>query len=223
MFLSLCINLFLSALELTSVSTAALPTIARALDSTEFVWIDSAYAMVPTALTLERRCSRGIRSTACFIGLYRTMMISGRTVQGSSGPGFVGRSYFLCVSLRHNLEYREPCHLETLLVSVFNFHQIRMSPIDAIAVIIVLASMRLPTPSGIFYQKLKQIVAIFWLSSEQPHARLVLSGVQTPWASARIIAPLVVGFCAFVTFVFYKAKYARQPIVPLYCSPIERV
>ena len=43
-----CISLFLSALELTSVSTA-LPTIVNDLRSPNFIWVGSAYAIASSA------------------------------------------------------------------------------------------------------------------------------------------------------------------------------
>ncbi|KAN0082552.1 Major facilitator superfamily domain containing protein [Tylopilus felleus] len=47
-FASLCICLCLTALELSSVSTA-LPTIANALHASQFTWVGSAYALAGTA------------------------------------------------------------------------------------------------------------------------------------------------------------------------------
>ncbi|KAF8549157.1 hypothetical protein OG21DRAFT_1488769 [Imleria badia] len=47
-FASMCTCLFLSALELSSISTA-LPTIAHELRATQFVWVGSAYALSSTA------------------------------------------------------------------------------------------------------------------------------------------------------------------------------
>ena len=47
-FLSICIALFLSALELTAVSTA-LPVIVNELQGDEFVWVGAAYSLASTA------------------------------------------------------------------------------------------------------------------------------------------------------------------------------
>lgn len=47
-FLSLCFSLFLSALELTAVSTA-LPVIVNDLHGGEFAWIGTAYSLASTA------------------------------------------------------------------------------------------------------------------------------------------------------------------------------
>ncbi|KIJ65390.1 hypothetical protein HYDPIDRAFT_110438 [Hydnomerulius pinastri MD-312] len=101
-FVSMCICLFLSALELSSVSTA-LPTIANALQASQFVWVGSAYAMSSTAFlpmsgglaqSFGRRpavlisiglfaIGSGISGGASSMG----MLIAGRTIQGLGGGG----------------------------------------------------------------------------------------------------------------------------------------
>lgn len=47
-FLSICLALFLSALELTAVSTA-LPVIVNELEGDNFVWVGAAYSLASTA------------------------------------------------------------------------------------------------------------------------------------------------------------------------------
>ena len=48
-FLSICVALFLSALELTAVSTA-LPAIVHDLRGGDFVWVGAAYGLASTAM-----------------------------------------------------------------------------------------------------------------------------------------------------------------------------
>lgn len=48
-FISLCVSLFLSALEFTGLSTALL-TIINDLHGDNFVWVGSGYALASTAL-----------------------------------------------------------------------------------------------------------------------------------------------------------------------------
>ncbi|EKM52338.1 uncharacterized protein PHACADRAFT_126077 [Phanerochaete carnosa HHB-10118-sp] len=103
-FLAICVSVFLSALEFTSVSTA-LPTIAHDLDGTDFVWVASAYALASTALLPatggmaqvfgRRPCM--LLSLALFAlgsalcGAAKTMnwLIAARTVQGAGGGSII--------------------------------------------------------------------------------------------------------------------------------------
>lgn len=101
-FASMCICLFLSALELSSISTA-LPTIAHELRATQFVWVGSAYALSSTAfLPMSGGLAQafGRRPTTLItIGLFALgsgicggatsmkMLIAGRTIQGLGGGG----------------------------------------------------------------------------------------------------------------------------------------
>ena len=101
-FASLCICLSLSALELSSVSTA-LPTIANALHASQFTWVGTAYALASTAfLPMSGGLAQVFgRPPAILlaIGLFAlgsgicggassiNMLIAGRVVQGLGGGG----------------------------------------------------------------------------------------------------------------------------------------
>ncbi|KAH0836447.1 MFS general substrate transporter [Lanmaoa asiatica] len=101
-FGTMCICLFMSALELFSVSTA-LPTIVNALHTSQFTWVGSAYALASTAFlpmsgglaqTFGRRptillsiCLFAIGSTVCGCANDMTILIAGRTMQGLGGGG----------------------------------------------------------------------------------------------------------------------------------------
>ena len=101
-FVSMCICLSLSALELASVSTA-LPTIANALEASQFTWVGSAYALSSTAFlpmsgglaqTFGRRPAIiitivlfALGSGICGGADSMNMLIAGRTVQGLGGGG----------------------------------------------------------------------------------------------------------------------------------------
>ena len=101
-FASMCTCLSLSALELSSVSTA-LPTIANALHASQFTWVGSAYALASTALlpmsgglaqTFGRRPAIlltiglfALGSGICGAAHSMNMLIAGRAIQGFGGGG----------------------------------------------------------------------------------------------------------------------------------------
>lgn len=101
-FVSICVALFLSALELTAVSTA-LPTIAHELHANDFVWVGSAYALSSTAFQpmsgglaqifgrrpalLSCLALFALGSGICGGASSMPMLIGGRTVQGLGGGG----------------------------------------------------------------------------------------------------------------------------------------
>lgn len=112
--LSVCITLWLYALELTAVSTA-LPTIANALHADQFVWVGSAYALASTAfLPLSGGLAEVFgRKPAALLSLLlfsagsaiggaaknMNMLIAGRTVQGLGGGGILGIGYIILADL----------------------------------------------------------------------------------------------------------------------------
>ncbi|KAJ7484972.1 MFS general substrate transporter [Mycena galericulata] len=101
-FASICISLFVSALELTTVSTA-LPTIAGDLRVTQFVWVGTAYSLASTAFLplsgglaeiFGRRHAMllsillfTLGSALCGAARDQSVLIGGRVVQGLGGGG----------------------------------------------------------------------------------------------------------------------------------------
>ena len=101
-FVSMCICLSLSALELSSLS-AALPTIANDLQASQFTWIGSAYALASTAFLpmsggLAQAFSRrpailitiglfALGSGICGGANSMNVLIVGRAIQGFGGGG----------------------------------------------------------------------------------------------------------------------------------------
>lgn len=101
-FLSICVALFLSALELTAVSTA-LPTIAHTFHADDYSWVGSAYTLSSTAFLpmsggiaqiFGRRPALllflamfALGSGLCGGANSMSMLIAGRAVQGIGGGG----------------------------------------------------------------------------------------------------------------------------------------
>ncbi|SCV68369.1 BQ2448_490 [Microbotryum intermedium] len=113
-YLALCMSSFLSALDLTAVSTA-LPSMAAEFQSSEFSWVGSAYALTSTALipwTGNLASIFGRRSTllgslvlfavgSALVGSARsmTMVIAGRSIQGVGGGGILTMTEIVVVDL----------------------------------------------------------------------------------------------------------------------------
>jgi len=103
-FAALCFSLFVSAFELPAVSTA-LPTIARDLKASTFVWVGSAYALASTAClpmtgglaqTFGRRWTTlgsiiifATGSAICGAAQSMNMLIAARSIQGFGSGGIV--------------------------------------------------------------------------------------------------------------------------------------
>ncbi|KAJ3552285.1 hypothetical protein NM688_g4228 [Phlebia brevispora] len=103
-FLAICVSMFMSALEFTSVGTA-LPTIIHDLQGQDFVWIGSAYALASTALLpasggmaeiFGRRITMlislalfALGSALCGSAKNMNWLIAARTIQGAGGGGIL--------------------------------------------------------------------------------------------------------------------------------------
>ncbi|KIO20425.1 hypothetical protein M407DRAFT_29949, partial [Tulasnella calospora MUT 4182] len=106
-FVALMVTSFLSAIDLTSVSTA-LPTIVEDLNGTDFAWVGSAFALGSTAILLligglsqifgRRPITIGsillfaLGSGICGGATNMAMLIAGRTIQGMGGGGILATS-----------------------------------------------------------------------------------------------------------------------------------
>ncbi|KIO20594.1 hypothetical protein M407DRAFT_29799 [Tulasnella calospora MUT 4182] len=100
-FIALMVTMFLSAVDLTSVSTA-LPTIVKDLGGTDFAWVGSAFALGSTAIlpgfaqifgrrpiVLGSILFFGLGSGLCGGARNMDMLIAGRTIQGIGGGGIL--------------------------------------------------------------------------------------------------------------------------------------
>ncbi|KIJ59634.1 hypothetical protein HYDPIDRAFT_100308 [Hydnomerulius pinastri MD-312] len=250
-FISLCTCLILSALELSSVSTA-LPTIANALHASQFVWVGSAYAMASTsflpmsgglAQSFGRRPTMllsialfALGSGICGGATSMNMLIAGRAVQGLGGGGIQSVSGIILadlVSLQERGLYAGLFGLTwSLAVSIgpvvggslasqgqWRWLFYLNLPICAIAALLVLILLDLPTPKGSFRDK---FVSLDWAgnilvvgSSISCTLALTWGGVTAPWNSVRVLAPLIIGLVGLVAFFIYEATVPKNPLVPI--------
>ncbi|KAF8520865.1 MFS general substrate transporter [Hysterangium stoloniferum] len=105
--LTICLGAFLSALEVSVISTA-LPTIVASLESSDFIWVGSAYALSSSAILpmtggiaeiFGRKSALassigffGVGSVVCGAAQSMSMLIAGRTIQGIGGGGLISLS-----------------------------------------------------------------------------------------------------------------------------------
>lgn len=113
-FVCITISMFLSALELSAVSTA-LPSIVHALQGDQFVWIGSAYTLCSTAFVplsggfaqvFGRRIVMfssilifAIGSALCGAAPSMNFLIAGRAVQGLGGGGIASMTHIILSDL----------------------------------------------------------------------------------------------------------------------------
>jgi predicted MFS family arabinose efflux permease len=91
-------------------------------------------------------------------------------------------------------------------------------PISCVTAGLVLLFLNLRTPSGSLGEKLQKIDwignALVVASTTSTMIGLTWGGVQAPWASARILVPLITGIVGLIAFLVYEAKIPQNPLVP---------
>ncbi|KAG8219166.1 hypothetical protein J3R82DRAFT_4936 [Butyriboletus roseoflavus] len=215
----MCLCLFISALELFSVSTA-LPTIANALHTTQFTWIGSAYALSATAFlpmsgnlaqTFGRRPAMLITlglfalcSGICGGAKIMTMFIVGRSIQGLGGGGIQSLTGIILadiVTLQERGVYaglyglQLPREVYTHGLDVGSNAMLMMN----------LISLTTSNDRGNFLVTSATVaytIGFLW------------GGVTATWTSAKVLAPVMVGLVGFIAFIAYEATIATHPIVP---------
>ncbi|GAA6026165.1 hypothetical protein JCM11491_006596 [Sporobolomyces phaffii] len=247
-FLSICCSIFLSALDLTSVSTA-LPSIAADFETEDYSWIASSYTLASTALIpwmggfayIFGRRPVMVASILVFaLGSALTgaaqnvpMIIAGRTIQGAGGGGIQTLCAILVVDLVPIAERGPYFGLMAAVWSgasaigppvgggLASAGQWRWLfylnlPICAVATVLVLAFLRVKTPETTWREKLAQMDwynLLFVASATSMIIGLTWGGVQYPWASFRVLVPLILGLAGIVLFV-YLERFAKHPTIP---------
>lgn len=49
------------------------------------------------------------------------------------------------------------------------------------------------------------------------------SGISSSWTSARVIAPMIVGVFVFAGFIFWEAKFAKEPSLPMHLFKLPNI
>ncbi|THH00030.1 hypothetical protein EW026_g2414 [Hermanssonia centrifuga] len=250
-FVSIVVSIFLSALDLTAVSTA-LPTITADLNGGDkFTWVGSAYALASTAVlplsgALANIFGRkpvmmgsilffAVGSALAGAAQNMNMLIAARTVQGIGG----GAIFFLAITITSDLVPLAERGLYQGIISLtwslasgvgppiggslaekasWRWLFYLNLPVTAIALILVWLFLKVRTPEGSITAKLARVD---WLGnfiviagSTLAIVGLTFGGIQFPWVSAQVLAPLIVGLALIGVFLLYEGKIPREPAIP---------
>ncbi|TFY76572.1 hypothetical protein EWM64_g7440 [Hericium alpestre] len=170
-------SIFLSALDLTAVSTA-LPTITKKLNGgSDFSWVGSAYALASTAvLPLSGKL-------ADVFG--RKPVILASIVFFAIGSALAGAAQNM-----------------NMLIAA----RILNLPLTAIAFTLVTLFLRVRTPEGSIREKLARVDWIGNLTviagTTVAIVGLTWAGIQHPWDSAAVLAPSIIGLALIAGFLF---------------------
>ncbi|KAJ6515486.1 iron permease [Mycena sanguinolenta] len=272
-FAAIMVSTFLSALDLTAISTA-LPTISNALNDTQgdYIWVGSAYALSSTALipmsgsladafgrlisslqpiinselSIARRrpvlliCIAFFAVGSALAGAAQNMnmLIAARGIPGIGGGGILNLSEILVADLVPLAErglYQGLIGLIWSLAScigppiggalankghtAWRWLFFLNLPFTAIAFVLVFAFLSVRQPEGSVRSKLVQVDwtgnAIVIVGAGLAIIGMTWGGIRYPWGSAKVLAPLIIGFALLFVFGVYEAKVAKRPTIPL--------
>ncbi|KAG8914322.1 hypothetical protein FRC00_014482 [Tulasnella sp. 408] len=213
-FIALMVTSFLSAIDLTSVSTA-LPTIVEDLDGTDFAWVGSAFALGSTAilplvgeaasdsiiLPLMLKCFAIPGGLAQIFG--RRPIVIGSILFFALGSGLCGgaSSMAMLIAGRAIQGIGGGGILATAEIVVADMVPLRQrgAYMGAFGAIWAIASaIGPPVGAGTTLN----VIALTW------------AGAKHPWSSYQVLLPLVLGLVLIAGFFVYEAKVAVEPVVP---------
>lgn len=98
------------------------------------------------------------------------------------------------------------------------FNQFCSLPIGAVALIVLVLFLRLPTPQGKLTEKLKRVDyagTVLVLAFATLFLLALNFGGQTfPWKSAAVIVPLVLSFLLVILLAYAEKNFAKEPLMP---------
>ncbi|KAJ7622744.1 major facilitator superfamily domain-containing protein [Mycena polygramma] len=233
-FASICISLFVSALELTTVSTP-LPVIAADLRVTEFVWVapqifGRQHAMLLSIILFA------LGSALCGAATNQYVLIGGRAVQGLCGGGIRSLAVIILADLvtqeergiygiLTGLTWSIACVVGPIIggslaaQGAWRWLFYLNLPISGVAAIFVCVFLRLPIPPGTFREKMGRLDLIgnFIVIASTTCCTLALpwGGATAAWMSLRVLVPLWCGLLGLAFFLLYEATVAAHPLVPV--------
>lgn len=92
-------------------------------------------------------------------------------------------------------------------------------PICAISMVGLITCLHLQQDSSSFVKKLAMVdwlgLSVFTCASTLFLVGLTSGGVSYPWSSAKVLAPLIVGFLLYPVFIYIEWRVAVRPMIPL--------
>ncbi|KAJ5728129.1 major facilitator superfamily domain-containing protein [Penicillium malachiteum] len=272
---SLCLTLFLGALDITIIATA-LPSISNQLriTSAEYPWIGSGYTLAMTTSTaiwvklsdVFGRKPTIITGVSVFmvgnlvsaLAKSSVPLLAGRVVQGLGAGGsmilvsiiigdlfplaerpkyygLIGSAFGMASGLgpvlggvfTEAIGWRWCCKLNYIL----NYNEIWISntdistvyinlPFDGIALFLFYLNLKLSTEKGPILDGLAKLDWIGFLLIIGGKICLLYglesgSSRLSDWGSASVICLLVFGILILAFFLFWEAKFARRPLIPI--------
>ncbi|KAL8689422.1 MAG: hypothetical protein Q9224_004643 [Gallowayella concinna] len=241
------------ALDATMVSVA-LPVITVALhgDAIKAFWTGTSFLLTstvwqPSFVAFSRNWGRRpllllamtfftIGSVVCGISRNFTMMLAGRSLQGTGGGGILALTQILItdmIPLRERGKYYALISMVWAVGSVsgpliggalaspmaWRWIFYLNLPIVAIGFAGVIAFLKLEKTPRTLKAKVLEIdyigSVIFLPSTTAVLLGLTWGGVQYAWDSWRTLVPILVGLSGLVLFVFWEARFAELPVLPL--------
>ncbi|KAK8112013.1 uncharacterized protein PG998_008470 [Apiospora kogelbergensis] len=238
---SLCLALFLAALDITIVATA-LPTITRELgaNAAEYSWIGSSYLLASTAsgpIWAKLSDVFGRKSALLTANL---LFMAGSIIAALSGLGGGGLTVLVSIVIGDLFELKDRAKyygmtgmvwavaaaLGPVLGGVFTQ---KLSwrwcfwinlPFEGVSLVVLFVVLKVDWPNVGFLEGLK---TLDWIGSVMIVGGTIIflygletgSGGQAPWASAQVVCLLVFGILLLVTFFLYEAKLAKNPMIPM--------
>ncbi|KAL5518322.1 hypothetical protein ACEPAH_4 [Sanghuangporus vaninii] len=91
-------------------------------------------------------------------------------------------------------------------------------PICGVTAFLIFTCLDLKVPKGTIKEKLLKLDwtgnALVVASTTAVVIALTWGGIKFPWTSAQVLAPLTIGIVGLCVFIFYEAKFAKNPLVP---------
>ncbi|KAI0259538.1 iron permease [Gloeopeniophorella convolvens] len=252
---SLCIAIFISAVEFSAIGTA-LPAIISDLHGTQFIWVGSAYTLgstapVPFLSTMAQVFGRkpiilvslllfGVGSAICGAASSMNMLIAGRAIQGA-GCGAI--STLVQIILSDLVPLRQRGQFNSFLALAWaaaagtapliggaaakhgHWRWIFYPniPICALLIMSLSLSLKLKTPKAPLRDKLRRMdwIGNTLIVSSTTAVVIALSwaGIQFPWSSVHVLAPLILGGAGLCAFIVYEIFFCSAPTVPLVVIP----